>query len=59
MVSQKIIENCFQKAGFHSFPESEELSEGADADLPLTGLTEKLRNHGYAIPNENVHAKAD
>ncbi|GBN40770.1 hypothetical protein AVEN_929-1 [Araneus ventricosus] len=36
MVSQKTIANCFRHAGFHSSPESKELSEDTDEDLPLT-----------------------
>ncbi|GBL71850.1 hypothetical protein AVEN_110088-1 [Araneus ventricosus] len=59
MVSQKTITNCFRHAGFHGSPESEELSEDADEDLPLTELAEKLRNRSYAIPDENLHAKID
>ncbi|GBN35523.1 Alpha-L-iduronidase [Araneus ventricosus] len=59
MVSQKTIANCFRHAGFHSSPESEELLEDDDEDLPLTELAEKLRNHGYAIPDENLYTKID
>ncbi|GBL82728.1 hypothetical protein AVEN_263781-1 [Araneus ventricosus] len=59
MVSQKTIANCFRHAGFHSSPESEELLEDDDEDLPLTELAEKLRNRGYAIPNENLYTKID
>ncbi|GBM93207.1 hypothetical protein AVEN_143153-1 [Araneus ventricosus] len=59
MVSQKTIANCFRHAGFHSSPESEELLEDDDEDLPLTALAEKLRNRGYAIPDENLYTKID
>ncbi|GBL81919.1 Tigger transposable element-derived protein 4 [Araneus ventricosus] len=59
MVSQKTIANCFRHAGFHSSPESEELLEDDDEDLPLTELAEKLRNRGYAIPDENLYTKID
>ncbi|GBM82880.1 hypothetical protein AVEN_101015-1 [Araneus ventricosus] len=41
MVSQKTVANCFRHAGFHSSPESEELSEDADEDLALTELAGK------------------
>ncbi|GBN57181.1 hypothetical protein AVEN_34122-1 [Araneus ventricosus] len=59
MVSQKTTANCFRHAGFHSSPESEELLEDDDEDLPLTELAEKLRNCGYAIPDENLYTKID
>ncbi|GBN63436.1 hypothetical protein AVEN_20315-1 [Araneus ventricosus] len=59
MVSQKTIANCFRHAGFHSSPESEDLLEDDDEDLPLTELAEKLRNRGYAIPDENLYTKID
>ncbi|GBM58360.1 hypothetical protein AVEN_67358-1 [Araneus ventricosus] len=59
MVSQKTIANCFRHDGFHSSPESEELLEDDNEDLPLTELAEKLRNGGYAIPDENLYAKID
>ncbi|GBN05316.1 hypothetical protein AVEN_138259-1 [Araneus ventricosus] len=38
---------------------SKELLEDDDEDLSLTELAEKLRNRGYAIPDENLHAKID
>ncbi|GBN19444.1 hypothetical protein AVEN_95821-1 [Araneus ventricosus] len=47
IVSQKTIANCFRHTGFHSSPQSEELLEDDDEDLPLTELAEKLRNRGY------------
>ncbi|GBM86219.1 hypothetical protein AVEN_255359-1 [Araneus ventricosus] len=59
MVSQKTIANCFRHARFHSSPESKELLEDDDEDLPLTELAEKLRNRGYAIPDENLYANID
>ncbi|GBN65531.1 hypothetical protein AVEN_180887-1 [Araneus ventricosus] len=59
MVSQKTIANCFRHAGFHSSPESEELLEDNDEDLPLTELAEKLQNRSYAIPDENLYTKID
>ncbi|GBN06559.1 Tigger transposable element-derived protein 4 [Araneus ventricosus] len=59
MVSQTTIANFFRHAGFHSSPESEELLEDGDEDLPLTELAEKFRNRGYAIPDENLYAKID
>ncbi|GBN20311.1 hypothetical protein AVEN_100940-1 [Araneus ventricosus] len=59
MASEKTIANCFRHAKFHNSPESEELSEDADEDLPLTELAEKLRNRSYAIPDENLYAKID
>ncbi|GBM46246.1 hypothetical protein AVEN_224812-1 [Araneus ventricosus] len=59
MVSQKTIASCFRHAGFHSSPESEELSEDAYEDLPLTELAEKVRNRGYAISDENLYANID
>ncbi|GBM12243.1 hypothetical protein AVEN_155251-1 [Araneus ventricosus] len=58
-VSQKAIANCFRHAGFHNSPESEELLEDANEYLPLTELSEKLRNRGYAIPDEKSYAKID
>ncbi|GBM99160.1 hypothetical protein AVEN_115574-1, partial [Araneus ventricosus] len=36
-----------------------ELLEDDDEDLPLTELAEKLRNRGYAIPDENLYTKID
>ncbi|GBL87484.1 Tigger transposable element-derived protein 4 [Araneus ventricosus] len=59
MVSQKTITNCFRYAGFQSYPESEELLEDDDEDLPFTELAEKLQNRGYAIPDEILYAKID
>ena len=56
IVLQKTIENCFRLVGFHSSPQSEELLEDGDADIPLTELA-KLLNCDYAIPDENLHAK--
>lgn len=46
-------------AKFHSSPESEDLLEDVDEDLPLSKLVQNLWNRGYAIPDEILYAKFD
>ncbi|GBM17265.1 Tigger transposable element-derived protein 4 [Araneus ventricosus] len=59
LLLQDMISAIDRKEQLQVSPESEELLEDDDEDLPLTELAEKLRNRGYAIPDENLYTKID